>query len=125
MTMKKPGWITITLCNECKGNDVGIVDIEMPYAPGRTLRGEWVGLRGERLARLERVEETPRREAPIDNAERMCEAQSCSLEPTTGPFETTIRTRPVGGNGEGHSDLGATEEGTLAMHLWMRYEYAK
>ncbi|TFK81929.1 hypothetical protein K466DRAFT_631853 [Polyporus arcularius HHB13444] len=72
ITQQRPGWVTITLRNECRGNNVGMVDLEMPYVPGETVR--CCCLEGADECQ-ESTEETPR-----DDDERWWMATRCGAE---------------------------------------------
>ncbi len=122
ITRKEPGWVRITLRNECQGNEVGMVDVEIPHVTGTTVRRRWLDIAEDGLIQ---TDEAPR---PGRSSARMlaglCRAKECSLAPR-GRLERTIRARPMRGGGDDLPDLRVKNEGTLAMHLWMKYDYAK
>ncbi|RDX52305.1 hypothetical protein OH76DRAFT_1416838 [Lentinus brumalis] len=116
-----PGWARVSLNNECRGNRVGRVEVEIPFKAGVTISIGRLNCPGEGV---ERTYHAPRdKEGWREKAE--CGARGCRLMLPSGRVERTIRMRPARRGDGAYEDLRATGEGTLAMHLWMRYDYAK
>ncbi|TFK80512.1 hypothetical protein K466DRAFT_569599 [Polyporus arcularius HHB13444] len=122
MSRKQPGWWKVTIQNECGGNEVGIVDLEIPHAPGLTVRRRWTNNAWTDPKGLGGI---PGEGQPAQRSAMRCEANQCKLVPLGDDARRTIRVRPMRGDDNLHEDLRPREEGTLAMHLWMRYDYAK
>ncbi len=118
----RPGWVVVTLCNECKGNEVGRVGLEMPHVQGMTVRGRWLSAVEDGV---ERTMEMPRGRTMSWRTTGGCGAEACTLKPAQHRRERTFRTRPMRGDSGASSDLRAEGEGVLAMHLWLKYEYAR
>ncbi len=117
-----PGWVRATVANACRGNEVGWVEVELPYEPDITVRG---GRLNGSVYTMEETYQAPRANVPLRAEGANCGAENCHLEPPKGRRERTIRTRPMKGGDEANGDLRASGEGTFALHLWMKYEYAR
>ncbi|TFK82170.1 hypothetical protein K466DRAFT_568584 [Polyporus arcularius HHB13444] len=122
ITRLRSGWARITIVNECWGNEVGKVDVEIPYAPTLTIQRRWtVELEEETVA----TEAVPKEKDPEWQSALTCGAKKCRLAPLNDSATRTMRVRPMWGEEGTHDDLRPSGEGVLAMHLWMRYDYAK
>lgn len=117
------GWARVTVINSCRGNAVGVVDLDIPDVPGVTIsrcgparparKLEWVG------------------EAPHDAHEwkkaagrRACEGRRCALEPEDGGGAMSFRAIPKQGKGQTAKKTieMPKEEGVFALHYWHKYE---
>ncbi len=109
-------WVRVTIHNCCRGNEVGTVQIDIPHAPGVTVRRVW--LDGPENKR-EWIGETPDGALGQAAVTRWCGAEGCSLERMAGPRGGTFRTRP---GRHGKPIEREEKEGTFALHMWLRYE---
>ncbi len=119
---RSPGWAAITIRNECHGNDVGEVVVELPHVVGKTVRRRW--LEGEDTGETEQGIERGGSVVQRRGA-RSCGAATCWLEPRPALPGQTIRVRPLVGDEKRNEDLRPRNEGVFAIHLWMKYDYAK
>ncbi len=121
---EEEGWTRVTILNECRGNDVAKVELEIPHVPGVTIRDGLLD-ETELTGGPRPTMELPRGGGSTWQYKPSCEAGRCDLEGMKEHGRRTMRARPAKGKGEGYDDLRATGEGTFAIHLWMRYDYAR
>ncbi len=116
------GRARLTIRNKCRGNGVEEVVLEMPYNPDEVLRLTQLARKNDNEDGKAMEED---RQADVGDPRRRCRAEECLLKASTEQVTRTFRARPLRrGDGE-NRDLKEAGEGTLAMHLWMRYDYAK
>ncbi|KAI0719302.1 hypothetical protein C8T65DRAFT_693299 [Cerioporus squamosus] len=117
------GWAKVTVVNECNGNAVGIVDLDIPEVIGVTIgryaaSGEpcaasWIGEAPEGCLEWREREE-----------EGFCGGRLCELQPAEQSGETNFRAVPKRRKGQGAQPTvnGPVGEGVAALHLWLKYE---
>lgn len=119
------GWARATIINECKGNSVAVIDLDIPYAPGVTVlmprteshRGglEWLG------------------EAPTGCGDwqdkgdgGVCSGEGCQLTLARDTGERNFRAIPKRAKGQLQgppiSAKPPAGENAFAIHLWLKYE---
>ncbi|KAI0718957.1 hypothetical protein C8T65DRAFT_693537 [Cerioporus squamosus] len=117
------GWARAMVINECRGNAVGIVDLDLPEVPGVTVGGRTTG-RAPREATW--IGETPAgcQEWRGFEGKDYCGGSSCELQPAGSTGERNFRAIPKCRKGqEVKLKVDAPdEEGTSALHLWLKYE---
>ncbi|TFK88716.1 hypothetical protein K466DRAFT_564598 [Polyporus arcularius HHB13444] len=117
-----PGWARATVLNECRGNRVGVIDLDLPHIPGVTVR------RSERSTEIGWPEWTGETPAGCCMWEEIgggtrCRGRRCELERKGASGEGFFRAIPTRKKGEAAGSLESVqEEGTAALHMWMKYE---
>ncbi len=117
------GWARATVINECRGNAVGVIDLDFPFLLGVTV--------SRRDAESSR-ETTNRSEDTPEGADEWkgtpgglpCGGPRCKLEPRIDEGMTSFRTAPKKRRGQTtrESGDGQAEEGIYQLHYWMKYE---
>ncbi len=120
------GWARATIVNTCRGNEVGIVELDVPYVPGVTVEED----RGHAPRRvLAWMGEAPEgceswRDEP--GTGEVCGGRVCVLDPVGNRGLTSFRVeKPNGAGRKGRTATAASaheEEATVAIHLWLKYE---
>ncbi len=119
----RAGWARATVINECRGNAVGIIDLDIPDIPGVTV----YGAKGEMPARVP----TGLGEVPEGMSEwrgsaggSACHGAGCGLKP--GKSRGTRSFRAFSKQGRSQTTTGRINEpqseGVYALHYWLKYE---
>ncbi|TFK85086.1 hypothetical protein K466DRAFT_566841 [Polyporus arcularius HHB13444] len=116
-------WARATIINECAGNRVGVIDLDLPNAPGITTwrtaaeggaeAPGWIGEAPERG-----------REWEENGGVGRCKGKACSLGHDGDKGEGSFRAIPQKRKGQTSEGIPLTvnEEGASTLHLWLKYE---
>ncbi len=117
------GWVSITIINHCRGNAVGVINLDVPSIPGVTIaRRSEAALCGA----MGGLGEAPSGCQGWRNAdgELPCRGRNCNLELDAGMGEGSFRAIPkrTKGQEDGRRIEAPAGEGVFAIHLWLKYE---
>ncbi len=116
-------WARVTIFNECQGNRVGLVDLDIPLAMGVTV---WMPSMKCPLEATRWLGEAPRGcgEWKGTEGDSPCRGKMCRLEQTTDKGEGCFRVLPKRTKGKDPRTTieAPVGEGAFALHLWLKYE---
>ncbi|RDX55009.1 hypothetical protein OH76DRAFT_1529665 [Lentinus brumalis] len=117
------GWARATMLNECKGNAVGVVDLDIPNVPGVTINTERTSPKGGAAGWTGGVP-MGCREWTEEGGVGCCRGARCSLQQDAQCGEHSFRVIPK--KTRWMKESGKMEmvkaEGVAAIHLWLKYE---
>lgn len=117
------GWARATIINECSGNRVGVIDLDLPYIPEITVREIQSWARSRVPAWCGESPEGSRDWKEAGGGVR-CRGSSCGLRKDEDNGEGSFRAIPQQRKGRSAGRIPETinENGTFALHLWLKYE---